>query len=193
MRYFIAYALGDGERDAVQALRQEMRDKFGVQAALRLPPHVTLFHPFDLPDAAPLLGPLAAVAAQLEPWPITTPDFGCFRNDVWFLDLEQDRALFRIKDRLCRAVSVAVGLEEHSMHADTYFHITLAYKDVTPVLFRKIGAFLRQRRPPTKRVVVDSFTLFEHRGGQWRELRTFPLSLGLPAAVAKVDKEAVFR
>lgn len=193
MRYFIAYALGDGERDAVQALRQELREKFGVVAALRLPPHVTLFHPFDCPDAAPLMAPLTAVAARLEPWPVITPKFGSFREDVWYLDLEQDRALFRIKERLRQTVRASLGIEERSKHVDTHFHITMAYKDVTPEIFRKIGTCLKKRPPPVRRVVVDSFTLFEHRGGEWRELRTFPLSGNLESTTARVDKEAVLR
>jgi 2'-5' RNA ligase len=192
MRYFIAYALGDGERDAVQALRQELRTKFGVQAALRLPPHVTLFEPFDHPNAALLIPALAAVAESMEPWPIATPSYGSFRQDVWFLDLEQDRMLFRLKKRVQEAVKLTLGIEERPKHANTYFHITLAYKDVTLELFRKIGAYLHSRKLPTKRVVVDSFSLFEHRGGEWREVRCFPLGTSSENPVSMVDKEAIF-
>lgn len=178
MQYFIAYVLQDGERDAIDALRREIAERFDVRSALHLPPHLTLFYPFEHPDATPLLAGLAETTAGLIPVPLDTPRFASFGEATWYVDVTQDARIFRIKEAVRATVRRALGIEEEARPHGIHFHVTLAYRDVSGTVFRRIGSFLKTCRLPTKRIVVDALTLFEHRGGSWREFRTFPFANG---------------
>lgn len=66
MRYFIAYHLQGAEGEAVDALRQSIASRFDVQAAMKIPPHVTLFNPFETDaDSRATVGHPAHGAAAL--------------------------------------------------------------------------------------------------------------------------------
>jgi 2'-5' RNA ligase len=187
MLYFIAYNLSGRQKSATDALRETLAEKFDVRRALRIPPHLTLFHPIEIPDAGPLVDALESLSQKISPFDVDTAGFGSFDERVWFLDVAQSRPLRELKRKIASAVWRGVKLREKTYtHPGVHFHVTLASKDVTPEKFARIGAFLEKRRPPFKTFTVDSFTLLRHYGGGWVAVRTFPFG-----ALATIDIAAV--
>jgi 2'-5' RNA ligase len=175
MRYFIAFHLKGAEGQAVDALREKIASRFDVHAAMKIPPHVTLFNPFDADPAViePLKNALRALAAEQPPMSVGITGFNSFDGAVWFLDVEQKPELLTLKEKIASAVRTAAGVEDRRAGRGTHFHLTLAYKDVTPEAFSAIGAFLRHETLPLTRMTVDAFTLFSYPESRWVSLAEF--------------------
>lgn len=174
MRYFIAYHLKGAEGQAVDALREKIAARFGVHAALKIPPHVTLFNPFETDDIGSLPDVLRDLSAAQAPIPLRITGFNSFDEAVWFLDVEQKPELLALKEKIASAVRKTTGQEDRRAGMTPHFHLTLAYKDVTPEAFSAIGEFLRGEPLPIAELTVDAVTLFSFPAGRWEPLASFP-------------------
>ncbi len=170
MRYFVGYNLEGDDARMVDELRIEIAEKFSVQGALRLPPHLTIFPPFELEESkkALLVPVLEQFAKKREAFSLAVTDFNHFDETVWFIDVEQSAVLFDLKTQLAGILleNFAV-VEDLRGRKGPHFHITLAYKDVTPEKFGIIGEFLKGKKVPVKTLRVGAITLFAHRDEKW--------------------------
>ena len=178
MRYFIAYHLQGEAGELVNQLRVEIAERFGVKAALRIPPHLTLFYPFEMYGVrlAELSKVLAEFAAKQMAFKLEVPGFNYFGEAVWFVDVEQSEELFNLKKQLVDLMGDEMAIEEDQKgRKGVHFHITLAYQDVTPEKFKEIGEFLWDKLVPIDQVYVDAITLMEKKDDIWLPIRSFQL------------------
>ncbi len=174
-KLFIGYALSGREKIAVDALREKIAQAFGVQAALSIPPHITLFAPFETDGEQRLAKRMARIAESQTAFAFPVVSFSPFGNKVWFLDPVQDPGLLSLKEQLTAAVKESLNIDERGGFRLPHFHITLAYRDVSPDAHRLIGEFLRDQPLPIDSVTVDSVTLFERTPDEkgWMAAETF--------------------
>lgn len=174
MRYFVAYNLPEPEASAVDDLRKEISSRFAVTAALRLPPHLTLAYPFETDDLSRFEPALSALASAQAAFAVAVTGFGSFDEAVWYLDVEQKKELASLMNGIAEIMDRTLVIAQERRRRDTHFHVTLAYKDVTPEAFRLIGNHLSGMAPPITGITVDALTLLRHEGGKWLPQRTYP-------------------
>jgi len=175
MRYFIGYAFQGNQKDAIDELRKKISKKFDVHEALRIPPHITLFYPFETKDVKPLERALEEVAASQPKIGLSITGFHSFDEAVWFLDVEQKPELFSLKEAIVGAVQRSLHLEENRKGKGIHFHCTLAYKDVSSEVFRQIGNSLKYETLPVRAFSIDAITLFQFSENRWTPVTTFRL------------------
>jgi len=163
-RFLIAYILNGESEKRVNKLRLEIAEKFNVTAALRLPPHMTLFYPFESDGISPLIEKLKKITAKEKPFTIPIDGFMNFDDRVWFLNPKEDERLFGIKDQIVAAMKETTGIEENNEGRKTHFHITLAYKDLTSDVHRAIGEFLKEKELPIRDITIDNISILSWDG-----------------------------
>lgn len=170
MRYFIGYNLGVKNAQIVDELRHSISEKFLVKEALLIPPHLTLFYPFEMEVATveilkKSLGQLAQGKSAFE---TKVTGFNHFGETVCFLDVEQSRDLFDLKEALVEMMKGQFQINEETRGKNApHFHITLAYKDVTPETFKLIEEYLKTWSLPIDKLRIDAITLFGRREERW--------------------------
>ncbi len=162
-KYFVGYALTGRDKEMVDALRKRIAAQCGVRAALHIPPHMTIFRPFETDRVEPLLHALNDLASRHNSFTLPITGFAAFNEAVWFLDPTQDPALFALKSRIDDAVEASIGMKERRLHQGPYFHVTLAYKDVSPDAHRRIRKMIEREPLPIHTLVIDAIALFEQK------------------------------
>lgn len=178
MRYLIAYHLEGESGRLVNELRRDIAEEFDVREALYLPPHMTLFYPFEMFGVRlrELEGVLAGFASSRDAFDLKIPGFSFFGEKVWFIDVEQSRELHDLKQQLAGVMGDKMGIdEEQKGRKGVHFHITLAYQDVTPEKFDLIGEYLSGLRCPIDELRVDAITLMESRDEKWVVVKKFEM------------------
>jgi 2'-5' RNA ligase len=176
MPYFIGINLEGESAEAVDKLRHSIAEKFSVRGALRLPPHLTLFYPFEIGEGGLeiVMRALAEIVRDVRSFPVKVDGFNHFDDRVWFLDVEQSERLLNLSKKLAEMMEVKFGISEDSkVGKGVHFHVTLAYKDVTPEKFKLIADYLSNRNPPIEKFDVDAITLFEKKAENWVAVRQF--------------------
>lgn len=175
-RYFIGYCLDGKNSELVNELISNIAEQFSVKAALRFPAHMTLFYPFEM-DKKTVLDletHLSRFAQSQTPFQQKVTGYNCFGKAVWFLDVEQDKVLFDLKRGLVKLMRDDFQIiEDFEANREVHFHITLAYKDVTPEKFRLIGEYLRKQNPVIRSLNIDAITLLEYTGTRWEAAKKF--------------------
>ncbi len=178
MRLFIGYRLKGDDEARVDALRRDLALKHSVQAALKIPPHFTLHYPFESADVSAIERSLAEFASAQAAFGIELKGFDCFEPDVWFIDVGHEPRLQSIRDAL-KSDLAALGIQEEKRFPDPFhFHVTLAYKDLSPQAFSAIGRELAGHPLPIGTLNIDSISLFGKVDDAWSALRDFPFTRG---------------
>lgn len=174
MRYFIGYTFSAAENALIEPLRQEIAQRFSVQAAIRIPPHITVLRPFETKvPIERLRQSIEGVFAQALPADIRVIGFASFDRGVWFLDVDQAQAMRETNRALADMAYRLYQTKPDRPIESTYFHLTLAYKDVAPDTFERIGAFLKAQPLPIARLNIRTATLFMDKDGRWEPLATY--------------------
>jgi 2'-5' RNA ligase len=175
MRYFIAALLHDEPKWRIDALREHLATQFGVKEALKIPPHITLYPPFETEDVSVLLPALKTIADQTPISSVGVTGFNHFDDRVWFVDVDQSAELHALKNKIDHAVHETVKLiGVRRPERPNHFHITLATKDVTPEAFQALKAFLASEPLPFSALPIDNITLLRHDDHLWTPARSFP-------------------
>ena len=177
MRYFIGYELNGISAELVDGLRVLIANEFSVKEALRYPPHLTLFYPFEA-EGDILKECLEKFAETRRGFELKVNGFNSFGEAVWFVDVEQSAELFELKNELVEMMKNQLQISEDTGGRNgTHFHVTLAYKDVTPEKFKLIGEYLKGHLVPIENLEVNSVTLFGRNGENWEVVERFNFRL----------------
>lgn len=177
MLYFIGYNLQDESAALVDVVRNSIAEKFSVHASLRFPSHLTFLRPFEMDDGFfdDLKRTLSDFASKRSAFEVSTVGFNSFDEAVWFLDVDQKQELFDMKKDLSDLLLQSSLLTEEQVleTRGVHFHITLAYKDMTPEKFKLIGKYLASLDPINEKLNINAITLFVNKGQSWDVLETF--------------------
>ncbi len=81
--------------------------------------------------------------------------FGHFGKKVWFVKIPDKTPLVRLQRKIKSAMWKLKTIFPESAHATFNPHITLAYKDVTPVIFDGVKKYLVDRH-------IEGHVRFDH-------------------------------
>lgn len=179
MKYLIAYVFRNDAAEKIDALRKSLSQTFDVHEALRMPPHITLFYPFDTtPEDAPRLqSALDELVKTTKSFTLPVTGFKSFEGGVWFLDVEQKAELHSLKNSVVHSVERSLGILDQSSFPEVHFHCTLAFRDVTPETLIAIGEYLKDAPLPVTGVNVDAVSVLEQQQDRiWKILSTHSFS-----------------
>lgn len=162
---------------SIMVFKQDMQVRFGSRAAMKIIPHITLKAPFKLPasEVAALRMWFGRLKLPRSPFPVRLNGFGAFpkaHSPVLYVKPEFSPELAQWQQ------SVLVQFRAQYPHiplADTendfHPHITVAYRDLTPDMFRLAWAEYEHKAFEAA-FFAGSAHLLHHDGKQWMVFQT---------------------
>lgn len=172
--YFIALIPPPELREAVKALKEEMKSRFGAQHALKSPAHLTLQMPFRWKESeeAFLLASLKGFAAQQQPFQINLSGFDCFPPKVIYIRVENHRPIIQLHEQLKVHLIESLGFTPEQVNSRFHPHLTIATRDLRKSSFREAWAEFESRKF-TVSFEAESLFLLKHTGRFWEIYRAF--------------------
>ena len=169
--YFIAIILPEEIRVEIRHLKEEIRDRFGAEHALKLPGHITIIPPFKIKEEREmqLLQELEIFATTKKPFHIWLSGFGHFDSRVLFVKVEDKEKLTDLQQNLSKNLSTIPEINEDH---DFYPHVALATRDLSEAVFPEARKFLSSREYES-RFEVKGVSLLKHDGQNWEKLIQF--------------------
>jgi len=169
-RFFIALLPPHTVQVAANEVKSIMRDEYASKAAFRSPPHVTLHAPFEWPlaELSKLHDVLGRFAAEQMPVPMTLDGFGAFKPHVIYIDVVKREGLMALQPMLLDVMEGQLGIVSKSDRNRTFVpHLTVAFRDLKPAMFRKAWAIFQHREIHFD-FVVQHLALLIHNGKLWQ-------------------------
>lgn len=175
---FLVALLPDRETQTlVRQIQQALADDFGVVAALRSPPHITLIPPFAATDRdiEILKDKLWKLFREQQPVSYSINGFGHFDDHVIYVQPIQNEQVSEIQQRIAQLFRTDLHWLKTKLDGPFHPHITLAYRDMKPELFPSIWATVAQQEFVSNEMVQSVFVL-RHDGQRWRVFTEIPFS-----------------
>lgn len=165
--FYIALIPPDPLRSEVTAMKEQLKEEYGLKHALRSLPHITLVPPFrmDTETHQELSRLLSRLAQEQDPFPLRLDGFEVFGNRVIYIRIDQDDRLMEAQEVLASACSRLLG-KRPGPDRPYHPHLTLAHRDLTPELFLEIWP-LFEEQTFERDFVADTYYLMRHRGTHW--------------------------
>lgn len=176
--YFVA-ALPDEElQNEVQQIKREIAEKYGSKAALKSPPHITLYMPFwwKQEKEEELFTALQNAALQHSTIKVHFENFEAFKPRVIFINVKESDELAALRKDVINNFKKELniydkGFEERPFHP----HMTVAFRDLKKPMFFKAWDEEFKERLFTGSSDITDLTLLKHNGKSWDVYKNFPL------------------
>lgn len=175
-RFFIALLPPPEVQVIAHTIQQQFQEQYGSRAALRSPPHITLFPPFlwSDPGIQPLSTALSQFAlSQIAPQ-IHLSGFGAFPPRVIYIQVEPTASLIGLQAALVSDLGQTLALVQTQRHRFTP-HLTVAFRDLKSEAFYQSWSEF-QHRPLEATFTVPVLTLLRHDGQRWQIFQAFPFT-----------------
>ncbi len=175
--YFIALVLPPPLDQQITAWKQYFNEHYGCRAALRSPPHITLYMPFEWKEKKEqelVLG-LKEFAAIRHPVQVQLLNFGCFPPRVIYVQVTKTPALESLHLELQRFCRVRFNLTQATWRNEVFNpHVTLAFRDLKKVHFAEAWQAF-QHREFAGSFHAHYLSLLKHNGKIWQEWQQLTL------------------
>ncbi len=173
--YFIALVPEEPLLEELWKLKKIISEEYYTRQALRSPPHVTLFMPFQWRDdrEEKLIEHLSQIdhpEVKLE-----LSGFDAFPPRVLYMDVVQHNSLMDLQQHVLKLVRRILPSKDGN-YKDRGFtpHLTLAFRDLRKSEFQKAWEAYKDREFKAEQRIVD-VCLLKHNGKYWEIFRKFPL------------------
>lgn len=172
--YFIAIVPPSVLKERVKALKEEMKDRFGVKHALRSLAHITLQMPFKrVPaDESLIIDALREFASEESPFAVNLSGFDCFSPRVIFVKVEDHSPIVKLHENLQGVLTGKLDFSPKDLSQRFHPHMTIATRDLTKTLFREAWPQY-EFREFTASFAARSICLLKHNGRFWEEYMSF--------------------
>lgn len=176
VRFFIALLPPLEVQQYATAIKEDFRDRYRSQAALKSPPHITVQPPFTWPvnDQDTLVTAISQFTPQHSPIPIQLSGFGAFPPRVIYIDVAQTPELMALQRDLSLYMADRLQIRDKRSRDRPFCpHLTVAFRDLKPAAFRQAWPEFESRQVSfTFR--VSEITLLIHTGQRWVSHTQFP-------------------
>lgn len=172
--YFVAIVPPSAIKEEVLEMKLELKKKFALTHALKLPGHITLVPPVRLKKEQKklFLNGLEQVAQKHSQFPVELDNFGHFGKRVVFIKVVDNLTLQLLyRDLLEKPVDYLPQDMSRSFHP----HVTLASRDLTSKKFPEVWEEFKNRKYHNS-FPAAALTLFRHNGKSWDIFDNFSLN-----------------
>jgi len=177
-RFFVALLPPQPFQETVDAIKQEVADRYYSRAAQTSPPHITLQAPFtwDVAAVDAIATRLQAFACQHQPLSIALDGFNAFPPHVIYIHVEPNLRLTTLQADLAAELKSSLGIiDPQAQHRDFVPHMTVAFRDLTQPNFEVAWEEFRDR-PLQYEFLATHLTLLLYDGQRWNPWAEFPLA-----------------
>lgn len=175
--YFIAVVPPQKISEEVTKLKDYVAEVYESKAALRSPPHITLYMPFRWDETKENilethLQDFLSVKTSFE---LSLRGFDAFPPRVIFINVEQSQELEDLQENIRGVMTKEIlNLQEGNRSKPFHPHLTIAFRDLRKSLFKK--AWKEFESSCFNAVFrVDGISLLKHDGTNWQIHNTFLL------------------
>jgi 2'-5' RNA ligase len=174
-QYYIALVPEPPLRETVDAMKKEIKHRFGAGHALKSPAHITLQMPFHRleSDEQGMFRCLQEFASREVRFNVSLEGFDCFPPRVLFVKVVDHLPLQEIQSRLHKTLISRLGFPERKIPQQFHPHMTLATRDLSESDFKIAWEDFRSRNFRAS-FCVKSLFLLKHNGKSWDLYREFP-------------------
>lgn len=164
--YFIALIPPENIKEEIKAFKEEVRDKYNVKHALKLPAHITLQRPFKMPDPIEqelkiLLNVFSKTQATFE---IEISGFGRFDQRAIFAEVENKEPVIALFQQLQEVITPFVNAKDKQ--DQIHPHLTIATRDLGRQIFPDVWKDFKDRKYEAI-YKAESLFLLKHNGKYW--------------------------
>lgn len=180
-RFFIALIPPLEVQTRITEIKQEFQERYGSAAALRSPPHITLYPPFEWARTAlPLLAhTLSQIASNRAAFPLPLRGFGAFPSRVIYIQVQPTPDLTVLHSSLAEGMLRSHKLIYPARHPTFHPHLTVAFHDLRPAAFHQAWPEF-QRRSFEALPTIEALTLLHHDGHVWQIEQQYPFQTPTP-------------
>lgn len=179
MRYIIAHLIEGEAKQRHEALTAELVEEFDIfPLHERIPPHLTLkrwWHSEDvnIQDVYKVLDEFAATQPAS---PYKLADFGSFRDDVIYVDVQPSATMCETAQELIKALHKVPNLtfDEYDNGGD--FHATVALGALKSFEFQPIWNYLQTIEQPNFNMSFDNIATLKRTEDVWEVDRVWKLN-----------------
>lgn len=175
--YFIAMYPPSNIRSDIEVIKEELKDRFGIKYALKLPAHITLQIPFRMAvkKEKTLINKLDRFLNERPAFHTDLEGFGRFAKKVVFIKVVDHHPYIRLHEDLQQLMLDFIVLKSHEISTKIHPHITLATRDLKRSHFPEIWEYF-QDRDFYNSFLAARIQLLKHNGKNWDILKTFFLA-----------------
>ncbi|MGK7391244.1 MAG: 2'-5' RNA ligase family protein [Candidatus Cyclobacteriaceae bacterium M2_1C_046] len=176
--YFIAL-VPDGEvHDEIMSIKHEFAENYNSKAALKSPPHITLYMPFRWKEEKEdkLFEVLEKLSMENKNHQVELENYGKFGTKAIYIDVKENEQLSSLQKNLIRSFKrelkiIDEGFEERPFHP----HMTVAFRDLKKPMFWKAWNEEYKDKPFNASFQANGIILLKHDGKMWQIYKNFPL------------------
>ncbi|MGS2763187.1 2'-5' RNA ligase family protein [Sinomicrobium sp. M5D2P9] len=172
--YFIAMVPPPDIRERVRALKEELKNRFGVGYALKSPAHITLQMPFRRdPAEEPVMSDALEEFATVQlSFPVDLSGFDSFPPRVIFVKVKNHEPIRRLYESLRNVLSDRLEFSEKEMSHKFHPHMTIATRDLSEDLYHQVWPEYGARKFETS-FTARGISLLKHNGRFWDIYKEF--------------------
>ncbi|HCS20701.1 MAG TPA: hypothetical protein DIW47_09110 [Bacteroidetes bacterium] len=178
--HFIALIPEKSFSDKIRVLQEELKEKFGLNYAMRVPPHITLQAPFECreSDHVKLNTCIEGIKKEINPIHLTTADFGSFIESVIYVGLQRSSALIKMQKDIVDNLEAAGCLAPAQRNNQYLPHITLAHRDLDNLRFPAVWNHFAGKKLNAS-FTIERMVIYKHAEGRWLEFISLPMAMEL--------------
>jgi len=157
----------------VDEIRNYISDKFNVHESLKRPAHITLYPPVKLSsqEAERKFFNALEAASYLKAFSQVLKNFNAFPEHTFYIDVEQNEGIMNLEKQI-RKELLPLKLLNKSSGNKFNPHLTLAYRDIKPPVFKEILIDFKDRKFK-REFQVSSFSVYKHIDKRWQPYKEF--------------------
>lgn len=157
----------------IDEIRTYISEKFNVHESLKRPAHITLYPPVKLSSLEAENRFFKALGDALFNIPFTQvlKNFSSFPEHTFFLDVERNEGIINLEKQI-RTALLPLKLQEKRDTNKFNPHLTLAFKDLKPPVFKQITEEFKDRKFK-REFPVSSFSVYKHQNKRWQPFKEF--------------------
>lgn len=176
--YFIAVLPPEEIRDEIKSIKEEIKQKFDVKHALKLPAHITLQIPFRLvqEEEQNIISAIQNFIKTQAAFKTKLKNFNHFSNKVIFIPVSEPENFKLMHEKLQHSLLAVHEFKQNEIATKIHPHITLATRDLKRKKFPEIWKELEDRNFFAE-FEVNSLVLFKHNGKVWQISKEFSFKI----------------
>jgi 2'-5' RNA ligase len=174
--YFVAVTPDEEVSRQVHQIKLHIADQYNSKAALKSPPHITLYMPFRWKEEKEdrLFSTLSETASSYQPFPVYLKNFGAFEPRAIFVRVEENKSLTLLRKDIIKAFKRQLNIFDKGFEERPFRpHLTVGFRDLKKPMFRKAWEEEFKEKEFEARFEVQGITLLKHNGKHWEQFRNF--------------------